>query len=388
MRENQKTYHRSGGPRGPGCKVTALPIAIKRTVAAVCGIQWGTFLTVALMPGMLLGADRNNPALSTNIHRYIISRATGVTEATMSAYTNTIPGTNVTYRMVPIRGGEFLLGSADSELGRKSDEGPQRRVRIEPFWMGIWEVTWNEYEIFLYRARGTGRYITVDRDPYTNALADAVAMPSMPYIELSMGMGREGYPAINMTQHAANKYCQWLSALTGHYYRLPTEAEWEYACRAGTTNRFSFGDDEKQLGEYAWFERNSDFKYQKVGRKKPNAWGLYDMHGNVAEWTLDGYAPGTYATLPDGVIGPYIRGTKPYPHVVRGGSWKDDAARLRSASRQFSDPKWKEADPSLPKSAWHMVEADFVGFRIVRPLRIPSAEEMHRVWNNGVHIEW
>ncbi len=342
---------------------------------------------LAVLPCWLRAANLNDLAISTNIHRLISSRAVGLTEGTMVAYTNTIPGTNVTYRMAPIRGGEFLLGSPANELGRKSDEGPQRRVRIEPFWMGICEVTWNEYEIFLFRARGMRSYTTVNRDPHTNALADAVAMPTMPYIELSLGMGREGYPAINMTQHAANKYCQWLSALTGHYYRLPTEAEWEYACRAGTTNRYSFGDDQKQLGEYAWFEDNSDSKYQRVGRKKPNPWGLYDMHGNVAEWTLDGYDAGAYATFADGALAPYVRGLNPYPHVVRGGSWKDDAAKLRSASRQFSVPKWKEADPSLPKSAWHMAEADFVGFRIVRPLRIPTAEEMHRAWNNGVHIE-
>jgi formylglycine-generating enzyme required for sulfatase activity len=344
-------------------------------------------LMLAILPFWLRGANPDDLAISTNIHRLISSRAVGLTEATMAAYTNTIPGTNVAYRMAPIRGGEFLLGSPASELGRKSDEGPQRRVRIEPFWMGICEVTWNEYEVFLFRARGMRSYTTVDRDPHTNALADAVAMPTMPYIELSMGMGREGYPAINMTQHAANKYCQWLSALTGHYYRLATEAEWEYACRAATTNRYSFGDDEQQLGEYAWFEDNSDSKYQRVGRKKPNPWGLYDMHGNVAEWTLDGYDAGAYATFPDGALAPYVRGLKPYPHVVRGGSWKDDAAKLRSASRQFSVPKWKEADPSLPRSAWHMAEADFVGFRIVRPLRIPTAEEMHRAWNNGVHVE-
>ncbi len=349
---------------------------------------------VLLLSGILLQAAaqfqrpvQHQLSLSTNLHHFLVSNATTFTETQMHGYTNTIPGTNVSYRMLPVRGGEFLMGSPANEAGRKPDESPQRRVHIEPFWIGTCEVTWNEYEIFLYRANGMRRYNTVDRDPYTNTLADAVAMPSMPYVEMSMGLGREGYPVINMTQHGANKYCQWLSALTGHYYRLPTEAEWEYACRAGRTNRYSFGDDDGQLFEYAWFERNSQFKYQKVGRKKPNAWGLYDMHGNVAEWTLDGYGAQTYATLTDGVIDPYVRGTKPYPHVVRGGSWKDDAARLRSASRHFSDPKWKAADPSYPKSAWHMVEADFVGFRIVRPLRLPSAEEMHRAWNNGVEIE-
>jgi len=347
----------------------------------------GLFLALTMIPGMVMAAVQNDVALSTNLHRFIVSRATGVTEATMSAYTNTIPGTNTTYGMVPIRGGEFVLGSTGNEPGRRSDEGPQRRVRVEPFWMGVCEVTWNEYEVFLYRARGTRRYNTVDGDPHTNTLADAVAMPSMPYVELSMGMGREGYPAINMTQHAANKYCQWLSALTGQYYRLPTEAEWEYACRAGTTNRYSFGDDEKQLGAYAWFDRNSDFKYQKVGRKKPNPWGLYDMHGNVAEWTLDGYDPRAYENLSDGVVEPFVRGIRPYPHSVRGGSWRDAPPQLRSASRQFSEAKWKEKDPSLPRSAWHMVDADFVGFRIVRPLRVPPADEMHRAWNNGVQLD-
>lgn len=357
-------------------------------------------LVTLLLLGTVLQAAQQNPwtaqyqlalqhrlELSTNLHRFLVSNTPAITEAQMRAYTNTIPGTNVTYRMVPIRGGEFLMGSPTNELGRKPDEGPQRRVRIEAFWMGACEITWNEYEIFLYRSHAFRSYITVDRDPHTNTLADAVAMPSSPYIEPSMGMGREGFPAINMTQHAANKYCQWLSALTGEYYRLPTEAEWEYACRAGTTNRYSFGDDEKQLFEYAWYERNSDFKYQKVGRKKPNPWGLYDMHGNVAEWTLDGYDAGSYAVWSDGVIAPFVRATKPYPHSVRGGSWQDGPDRLRSASRQFSEPKWKEKDPDLPKSSWHMVEADFVGFRIARPLRLPSVEEMHHAWNNGVERE-
>lgn len=342
-----------------------------------------------LLPGVLHAAvlPQFTGTLSSNLHRFLSTNAPAIAEAAMRPYTVTIPGTNVSYRMAPIPGGEFLMGSPANEAGRNPDEGPQHRVRVEPFWMGVCEVTWNEYEIFLFRTRGTRSHTTVDRDPYTNTLADAVAMPSMPYIDPSMGMGREGFPAINMTQHGANKYCQWLSAFTGEYYRLPTEAEWEYACRAGATNRFSFGDDEKFLGDYAWYERNSDFKYQRVGRKKPNAWGLFDMHGNVAEWTLDGYDAGAYAARSDGALGPFVRATKPYPHSVRGGSWQDRPDRIRSAARQFSDPKWKEKDPNLPKSAWHMVEADFVGFRIVRPLRLPTAEEMHRAWNNGVEIE-
>src|SRR5579872_4988209 len=100
-------------------------------------------------------------------------------------------------------------------------------------------------------------------------------------MEMSFGMGINGYPAISMTQHAANKYAEWLSAKTGEFYRLPTEAEREYACRAGSTAAYYFGDDVSQLGDYAWYQANSKGKYQKVGTKKPNAWGLYDMLGNV-----------------------------------------------------------------------------------------------------------
>jgi formylglycine-generating enzyme required for sulfatase activity len=365
--------------------------AITKHLSRLCLLAAMLFpyrLSAAIPASFTSVASPAELALTTNLHRLITQRTAPITEAAMTGYTNTIPGTNVTYRMTPVRGGEFLLGSPDAEIGRHPDEGPQRKVRIEPFWMGVHEVTWNEYEAFLGRTRVASRpRAAASRSPYTNALADAVSMPSRPYIDPSMGMGREGFPAINMTQHAANKYCQWLSAWTGHYYRLPTEAEWEYACRAGNTNRYSFGDDEKRLTEYAWFELNSNSKYQRVGRKKPNPWGLYDMHGNVSEWTLDGYSADSYGKMPDAVIGPYVRGTQPYPHSLRGGSWLDDAAGLRSASRHFSRAKWKEADPSLPKSPWHLVEADFVGFRIVRPLRIPPAEEMHRAWNSGVELE-
>jgi formylglycine-generating enzyme required for sulfatase activity len=286
--------------------------------------------------------------------------------------------------MIPIKGGEFVMGSPASEKGHKPDEAPQHKVKVDPFWMGKCEVTWDEYELFMYpeekqkAADGT----------YASEEADAVTRPTKPYVEMSFGMGKTGFPAISMTQHAANKYCEWLSAKTGHFYRLPTEAEWEYACRAGTTTAYSFGDDVSKLREYAWYGDNSDLKYQKVGKKKPNPWNLFDMHGNVAEWCLDQYDPNYYKQFAGKVTTePWNVATKPYPHAVRGGSWSDDADRCRSASRTNSTPDWKMQDPQLPKSIWYLTDAQFVGFRIIRPLKIPTTQEMYKYWNSGVEKE-
>jgi len=223
-------------------------------------------------------------------------------------------------------------------------------------------------------------------DPAVDSLSDAVTRPSRPYVDMSFGMGKERCPAISMTQHAANKYCHWLSARTGHFYRLPTEAEWEYACRAGTTTTFFFGDDPKQLKDYGWFFDNSDSKYQKVGKKKPNPWGLYDIYGNVVEWVLDQYDPDYYKACADKgvVVDPWVKATQPYPHSARGGSWDDDPPALRSAARRGSDRAWKMTDPQLPKSIWYHSDAQFIGFRIVRPLKVPPPEEMVKYWTSGV----
>jgi formylglycine-generating enzyme required for sulfatase activity len=188
-----------------------------------------------------------------------------------------------------------------------------------------------------------------------------------------------------MTEHAANKYCQWLSAQTGHFYRLPTEAEWEYACRAGTTTAYSFGDDAAELGEYAWYYDNSDEKYQQVGKKKPNPWGLHDMHGNVMEWTADQFVPDYFQRLRGKAANPFVRPQTLYPRTVRGGGWDDDAEQLRSAFRRGSDASWKQQDPQLPKSVWYFTDAQWLGFRIVRPKNVPSVEEMYFYWNSATN---
>jgi formylglycine-generating enzyme required for sulfatase activity len=209
---------------------------------------------------------------------------------------------------------------------------------------------------------------------HKDELVDGVSRPTRPYVEMSFGMGINGFPAISMTQHAANKYAEWLSAKTGEFYRLPTEAEWEYACRAGSTA------PPAQLADYAWFATDSGGKYHKVGTKKPNEWGLFDMLGNVMEWTLDAYAPYKAGDAVD----PYVRPTAPYPIAVRGGSWNDPASAVTCTARVASDPSWKQQDPQLPKSIWYETDAQWLGFRLVRPVKVPGPEQMSQHWNNGV----
>lgn len=276
------------------------------------------------------------------------------------------------------------MGSPDDEPGRNDDEGPQATVRVNPFWIGKYEVSWDEYEPYMLTGverlkNGTRK----DFDPAKHSDVDAVSQPTTPYVEMSFGMGQYGYPAISMTQHGANKYCQWLSAQTGEFYRLPTEAEWEYACRAGTTTAYSFGDDPEKLDDYAWHEGNSEEKYQLIGEKEPNAWGLHDMHGNVAEWTVDQYLPDYFPKLKPGAENPLVRPTTLYPRSVRGGGWADKPDQLRSATRRGSEAAWQQQDPQLPKSQWYLTDAPWVGFRLVRPLKTPSAEEMFFYWNSS-----
>ncbi|MBL7814341.1 MAG: formylglycine-generating enzyme family protein [Saprospiraceae bacterium] len=281
-----------------------------------------------------------------------------------TAYEQAIAGTNVTIKMMPIQAGSFQIGSPDKEKGHEPDESPVKKVKIDSFWIAAYETTYDQYEFFF------------DDEKDGAPKPDAITRPSPPYIDFTLGMGKQGgFPANSMSQYAALMYCKWLYKKTGIFFRLPTEAEWEYACRAGTETPYPFGKDTKQLKDYAWFEKNSGEKYHKVGELKPNAWGLYDMLGNVMEWTLDEYKEDYLKIITDNnpsVSPTSFRESK----TVKGGSFQDKEVDLRSANRIKSDPIWNRRDPQIPKSKWWNADAPFVGFRIVRPIKQPSAEEI------------
>jgi formylglycine-generating enzyme required for sulfatase activity len=296
----------------------------------------------------------------------VIAFSQGISAQSFAPYEQTIPGSSVKYKMVSIPGGNFTLGSPENEKGRKGDEGPQHTVTIAPFWMSEHEITYDEFLLFFN-----------DETTSRNSDVDAVTRPTPQYIDLSWGMGKQGgFPVNSMSQRTAIMYCRWLYKKTGQFYRLPTEAEWEYACRAGTTSAYYFGNDEKELKDHAWFSGNSKNKYQKVMQKKPNAWGLYDMLGNVAEWTLDQYDEAYYATLSDGTNNPVNVPLSRYPRSVRGGGYLDKPEALRCANRSKSEPSWNKRDPQIPKSKWWLTDGMTVGFRIVRPEKSMTSEEI------------
>ncbi len=304
------------------------------------------------------------------IFLFLATAAVAITHAQTSdtsfkKYDQSIPGSEVRFTMVPVPAGTFLLGAAAADKQKEEDELPVRTVTIPAFWMGAHEVTFDEFNLFF-----------LDVSLSQNIVTDAVTRPSSPYIDMTLGMGKEGgFPANSMQQYGAIMYCKWLYGKTGIFYRLPTEAEWEYACRAGSTTVYPFGDKKDNLDEYAWHSGNSENKYHKVGQKKPNAWGLYDMLGNVSEWVLDQYDPAFYNSIGNEQQSPLRTPDAKNPRIVRGGSYKDIAAELRSSNRTKSDPVWNRRDPQIPKSRWWNADAPFVGFRLVRPVQQPTAIE-------------
>ncbi|WP_268033269.1 formylglycine-generating enzyme family protein [Algoriphagus sp. PAP.12] len=286
-------------------------------------------------------------------------------EGVFEPYSQKIPGSQVTFDMTPIPGGTFKMGSENGD----SDEKPSHSVKIDPFWMGTHEVTWDAFEMFLDK----NYELAISEGPIGD-IVDGLTRPSIPYLDMTFGMGKEGKPAIGMTQYGAVQYCHWLYLKTGIFYRLPTEAEWEYAAKAGTDTPYFFGTDASQMREYAWTKENSEELTHTVGTKKPNPWGLYDIYGNVLEWTADQYDPEFYAISPE--ENPLNPSSELYPRVVRGGSYDTPTAEITSSKRYVSSSDWKRIDPQIPKSQWWFPEAPFLGMRLVRPLNPPSEEEI------------
>lgn len=299
----------------------------------------------------------------------VVASSFAQTPAKFEAYEQPIPGSSLKMKLVSINGGAFMMGGSEKDKSRKANEVPQRNVTVPPFWMGAYEVSRDEFDVFYN-----------DETLSQNSAVDAVTRPSAQYIDFSGGMGKEGgYPVNSLSQYAALMYCQWLYNKTGIFYRLPTEAEWEYACRAGSAATYFFGDDPKGAKEYAWYKTNSNDQFQKAGQKKPNAWGLYDMLGNVMEWTLDHYYEKPIVKITDSVTGPGVPfNPEPYPKVLKGGGYNDEVIDLRSASRIGSDPEWNRRDPQIPKSKWWLTDALSAGFRIMRPFKQPSASEVQQ----------
>lgn len=237
---------------------------------------------------------------------------------------DSIPGTLVAFEMIPVPGGTVTI---------QTDSGAVD-VEVAPFLIGKTEVTWNEYDIFAYR---------LDLPPERRtAYEDATSRPSRPYSPPDYGFGHDGYAAICITYRAAQGYAAWLSEKTGNTYRLPTEAEWQWASQSATEAGPPLSPE--ALAEIAWFAGNAGDKTQAVGTKAPNGLGLYDTLGNVAEWIV-GH---------DG---------KP---VTAGGSFQDgvDAVQVHGRARQARS--WNQTDPQIPKSKWWLSDGYFVGFRLVR----------------------
>ncbi len=207
----------------------------------------------------------------------------------------------VEMKLILIPAGKFTMGSPEAEKDRNDDEKQHEVTISQAFYMGIFEVTQAQYNAL------TGKNPSVFKDG--------------------------SLPVETVSWEEAIAFCKKASEKTGRIVRLPTEAEWEYACRAGSTTRFSFGDDDNDLGTYAWYDRSSDKKTHPAGQKKPNGWGLYDMHGNVWEWCSDWYGPYANPTETD----PKGAATGEY-RVARGGSWCFPAQTLRSAFRGFQRP--------------------------------------------------
>jgi len=294
-------------------------------------------------------------------------------------FTETIPGTGISFNMIAVPGGKFRLGSPAGESFREDDEGPVEDVEITGFFMAEAEVSWDEYLQFFTETGSEGRMSAED---IASVEVDGISGPTPPWGDPSQGWGRGKRPAITMTHHAAEVYCEWLSMKTGKKYRLPTEAEWEYAARGGKDGAYffegdprdytketfwnkTFGADTAVINSYAKYSENSRSRSHPPESVMPNPFGIRHMLGNVAEFCSDYYSKDIYSKYKPGVKDPSGPETgKEY--VIRGGSFNADAADLRLANREFTRTEaWLKTDPQMPKSIWWYSDAVHVGFRVV-----------------------
>jgi formylglycine-generating enzyme required for sulfatase activity len=276
--------------------------------------------------------------------------------------TITLPGTDVAFTLAQLPGGAFAMG----------EEG--KAVTLAPFAIGTHEVTFDTYRLFARLDNDNATAASPDFD------VDAVTRPSPPYLDFTYGMGtRGGFPQVNITQQAALRYCEWLYQKTGRFYRLPTEAEWEYACLASVEDLAA-----EDIADYAWLFENGEEVFHKTGLKKSNAWGLYDMLGNVSEWTLDHYAADYFDQIGEAPTDPWIEPTRKHSRTVRGGSFDTDQADVGCRVREKSQAKWQARDPQIPKSKWWNVDSSFLGFRIVSPKEQPTKEQITEFFTKAI----
>ena len=306
--------------------------------------------------------------------------ATTVTK--FESYKEQIPNSLVSFEMIAIPGGTFKMGSGDKEPFRKENEGPVRNVTLSPFFMSEVEVTWDMYWAFYAKTMSEGR--TPPENVFANNSrpdVDAVSGPTPPFGFPDQGWGGGDRPAITMTHYAAETFCQWLSLVTGKKYRLPTEAEWEYAARGGTETpyffegnpkdfsnegfwRKFFDADTKVISDYVVYTNDSKNRTQEPSVVKANPFGLKNMLGNVMEYCADKYDPEAYKKSGESVTNPLV--TEGEEFVVRGGNYASDAADVRSAARDFTKhDDWLKTDPQQPKSIWWYSDIRGIGFRVV-----------------------
>ncbi|MFA5329154.1 MAG: SUMF1/EgtB/PvdO family nonheme iron enzyme [Prolixibacteraceae bacterium] len=313
----------------------------------------------------------NSVAENTEVY----TQPTEVTK--FASFTEKIPATSVSFDMVAIPGGEFKMGSPKNEPLRKKDESPVHSVKISRFFMAKVEVSWDEYLEFFKATSSQGR-----KEAEENENVDAISGPTPPWGAPDQGWGKGPRPAITMSWKAANTYCKWLSKVTGKKYRLPTEAEWEYAARGGTETpyffagspkdytsegffRKIFGTDTTTISSYVAYKGDSPTQTVEPASVKENPFGLKNMLGNVYEFCSDYYSPKAYSAYKQLVLDP--KGPKRgQEHVIRGGSFKSDAKDVRCASRDFTKTKaWLVTDPQMPKSVWWYSDCIDIGFRVV-----------------------